>query len=88
MKTILKKLYYGTLNPDDIILNEDNEYRELNEQIVKLMEEIKHQIGEEKFKGITELMELSTESNALETENSFNYGFKYGAIMMMEILLD
>ena len=86
MKTIIKKLYYGTLNPDDIILNEDKEYKKLNDQIINLMEKIKNEIGEENYNRISELAEVYAESNALEAENSFIYGFKYGAILMMEIL--
>lgn len=87
MKSLIKMLYYGTLNPDDIILKEDKKYQKLSEETLAVMEKIKKEFGEEKFERISELMELTTESNSLESENSFTFGFRYGAIMMIEILL-
>jgi phage pi2 protein 07 len=88
MKSLIKTLYYGTLNPDDKILKEDKEYQKLSDQILIIMEKLKKESSDEKFKSITELMDLTSESNSLETENAFLHGFRYGALIMMEILSD
>lgn len=37
---------------------------------------------------VTNLLELHTESGALEVADSFAYGFKYGVLIMMEVLRD
>lgn len=88
MNSIIKKLYYGTLNPDNNVLKEGNEYEKINEQIVKLLEEIKNETDEKIFKKITEVMELYMDSNNLENENAFLHGFKCGANLLLEILAD
>jgi hypothetical protein len=88
MESIIKKLYYGSLNPDELVLKKEPEFQKLNEQVVMLLDKIKNTVSEEEFKNITELMEITTETNALETANAFSFGFKYGAVMMTEILKD
>ncbi|BCJ94428.1 hypothetical protein acsn021_19970 [Anaerocolumna cellulosilytica] len=86
MESIIKKLYYGSLNPDEWIIKKEPEYQKLNEQIVILLDKLKQLTNQEIFENISELMEITTETNSLETAHSFSFGFKYGAIMMMEIL--
>ncbi|BCJ92582.1 hypothetical protein acsn021_01510 [Anaerocolumna cellulosilytica] len=88
MKSLIKTIYYGTLNPDDKVLKEDEEYQKLSEQILIIMEKLKKESSNENFKSITELMEITIESNSLESENAFLHGFRYGALIMMEILSD
>ncbi|MGB8451783.1 MAG: DUF6809 family protein [Anaerocolumna sp.] len=88
MNSILKKLYYSNLNPDEVLYAKDTEYRKLNDQLIEVMELLKQKVTEEDYKVITNLMEIHTESGALEATNAFVYGFKYGALIMIEVLKD
>jgi hypothetical protein len=88
MESILKKLYYGNLSRDEIFYANDPEYRNLNEKVIEVMELLKKKVTEEDYKTITKLIELHTESGALETADAFVYGFKYGTLIMLEVLQD
>ena len=52
------------------------------------MELLEKRVPEEDYKTIIKLMELHTESAALETADAFVGGFKYGALMMIGVLKD
>ncbi len=52
------------------------------------MESLEKKVSEEDYKAIMKLMELNTESVALETADAFECGFKYGALIMIEVLKD
>lgn len=88
MDSILKKLYYGYLNRDQFFYNKDSEYRNINNKITKVMESLEKKVPEEDYKTIIKLIELHTESVALETADAFECGFKYGALIMLDILKD
>ncbi len=88
MDSILKNLYYGKFNLDEIIYSNDPEYRKLCDQAIEVMELIKKNVPEEDYKIITELMEIHNEISAFEVADAFEYGFKYGSLIMMEVLTD
>jgi hypothetical protein len=88
MKSILKKLYYSNLSPDENLYNEDSEYLKLNDQIVENIELLKRKVSDEDFKIITTLLELHTAAGSLDTANSFVNGFKYGSLIMLEVMND
>jgi hypothetical protein len=82
---MLKNLYYGKLNLDQIIYN-NPEYRKLNDQVVEILNDLKTKLTQEEYSNITKLLDIITESGSLEVANTFEYGFKYGALTMIEIL--
>lgn len=86
MESFLRNLYYGNINPEETMSINTPKYRELSNNILQQLEDIKNGIGEQEYIKIIKLTEISTEANALETANAFVHGFKYGATMMMEIL--
>ena len=88
MESIIKKLYYGDLGRDQLLCAKDPEYRNLNNKVMKVMELLEEKVPEEDYKTIVKLMELHTGSAALETADAFVSGFKYGALIMMELLKD
>lgn len=88
MISILKKLYYSNFNSDEFLYTKDPEYLRINDQVIEAIKELKEIMPEEDFKKVTDLLELHTESGALEVADSFVYGFKYGALIMMEVLKD
>ena len=88
MESLLKKLYYGYLSRDQFFYDKNPEYRNLNDKVIKVMELLEKKVSAEDYKTIIKLMELHTESVALETEDAFECGFKYGALIMIEVLND
>ena len=88
MKSILKNLYYGNFNLDEIIYTNDPDYLKISKQALEVLEMLKKNVPEEDYKIITNLLELHTELDALETASAFEYGFKYGSLIMMEVLKD
>jgi|GEM_PF-1160107 hypothetical protein len=86
MESFLKNLYYGNINPEETMSISDPKFRELNHNVLKQLEDLKDSLDEQEYKKIIKLSEINSEANALETVNAFTHGFKYGAIMMMEIL--
>ncbi|WFR58894.1 hypothetical protein QA584_07380 [Anaerocolumna sp. AGMB13025] len=88
MESILKKLYYAYLNRDQFFYDKNPEYRNINNKAIKVMESLENKVSEEDYKTIMKLMELHTETVALETADAFECGFKYGALIMIEVLKD
>lgn len=87
MKSILKNLYYGKLNVDQLIYK-NQEYRKLNNQVVEILNDLKTKLTQEEYSNIIKLLDIITESGSLEVANTFEYGFRYGALTMIEILVD
>ncbi len=86
MESILKKLYYSYLSRDQFFYNENLEYRSINEKAIEVMKLLEKKVLEEDYKTVEELVELHTASVAIETEDAFECGFRYGALVMLEIL--
>ena len=87
MKSILNNLYYGKLNVDQLIYK-NPEYRKLNNQVVEILNDLKTKLSQEEYSNIIKLLDIITESGSLEVANTFEYGFRYGALTMIEILVD
>lgn len=88
MESILKELYNTYLNQDQFFYDKTPEYRRINDKTIKVVESLEKKISEEDYKTIMKLMELHTEAVALETADAFECGFKYGALIMIEVLKD
>lgn len=88
MESILKKLCYGKFNLDEVIYSKDPEYHRLNNKAIEARELLKKKVSDEDYKIITDLLELHNEIGAFEVADAFKYGFKYGSLIMMEVLSD
>jgi hypothetical protein len=88
MESILKKIYYAYLNRDQFFYDKNPEYGSINDKAIEVMNSLKKKVSEEDYKTIIQLMELHTETIALETADAFECGFKYGALIMIEVLKD
>ena len=88
MDSILKNLYYSNFNRDEIIYAKNPDYRKISNQVIEVMNLLKERVTEADFKIITDLMELNDELGSLEVTNAFEYGFKYGTLIMIEVLTD
>lgn len=88
MDSILKKLYYGRFNLDEVIDSKEPEYLKLCNKALEVMELLRKNLSDENYKTITDLLDLHNEINAFEVAGAFRYGFKSGSLIMMEIFTD
>lgn len=85
MKSILEELYDGKIFPEEQIVPKDHNYRPLNEKISELLEEWKKKLSEDDYYQLESFLELCSESSSMEASESFVYGFKLGALIMVEV---
>lgn len=86
MKTILKELYEGNIYPDELIVSKDPEYRPLNKRISDVLAMWKKKLSEDDYNQLKTLLDLRSESSSMEASESFMYGFRLGALIMIEVL--
>lgn len=86
MKTILEELFDGYIFPAELIVPQNPEYWALNQKTAGLKETWQKKLSEDEYQALQTLLELHCQSMALEISASFEYGFKLGAMIMMEVL--
>jgi hypothetical protein len=85
MKTILEELYDGQIFPDELIVPKNPAYRQLNKEISALKETWQKKLSETDYQSLESLLQLYCQSDALEAAASFVFGFKLGALVMLEV---
>lgn len=86
---MIKAFYYGQPNPCDSFFPDKNTYSKMlneHEQQCKAFEDELMKIDPEFKKRFRRLMENGAGINYLETDEMFVHGFRYGALMMLDIL--
>ena len=86
MKPILEELHAGNITPDELILPKDPQYRPVNQKISESMKIWQTKLAETDFQQLETLLDLRDQSSAMETSAAFAYGFKPGALIMIEVL--
>ena len=86
MKTILEELYNSHLFPAERIVPQNPEYRPINRKISGIKETLQEKLPAEDYQALEELLDLYCDSSVLEACASFEYGFKLGALMMLEVM--
>jgi hypothetical protein len=86
MKSILKALYGGSILPVEMNAPEGPEYRQINQKLDELKEGWQKKLGEEDGKLLDTILDLCHVADSLEVTASFEYGFRLGAALMVEVL--
>ncbi len=86
MKPFLEELFYGRIYPFEGIVPQDPEYRPLNQKISGIKKTLQARLSVEDYKALEGLLDLGCDSGVMETYASFEYGFKLGALVMLEVL--
>lgn len=86
MRSILEELYDGNIYPDELIISKDPEYRPLNKRISDMLAMWKNKFSEDDYNQLENLLDLCSQSSSMEASESFIYGFRLGALIMMEVL--
>jgi hypothetical protein len=80
----LEELYYGHIRPFERIVHQDPDHP-LNRKISDLKLALQEKLPAEDVQSLEELVDLCCDWGVLESAVSFEYGFKLGALMMLEI---
>jgi hypothetical protein len=86
MKPILEELHAGNITPDELIVSQDPQYRPVNQKIAASMKIWQTKLAEADYQQLEALLDLRDQSSAMETSAAFAYGFKLGALIMIEVL--
>ena len=86
MKPILEELYLGRLYPLEQIVPQDPEFHTVNEKRSSLMEILETRLPAEDYQTVEELLDVDCNISVMEAYASFEYGFKLGALMMLEVM--
>ena len=85
MKTILEELYAGKIYPDELIVSKNPDYDPLSKEISCTLEIWKNKLSDDNYKELEKLLDLRSRSDSMHAEASFMYGFKFGAMLMVEV---
>jgi hypothetical protein len=88
MKSILEELFYGHLGPFERIVPQDPQYRPLNQKISGIKQTLQEKLPAADYQTLEEMLDLYCDSGVLESAASFEYGFKLGALIMLEVLIE
>ena len=85
-KCLLEQLYDGEFFPAEQILSTDPDYRPTCKKVSEKMKWLSSRMGDEEKKHLDELAELIAIRGSMDSYASFAYGFRYGALLMLEVL--
>ncbi|QUL53339.1 hypothetical protein KDC22_23465 [Paenibacillus tritici] len=86
MRSLLEKLYHGSLHPNENVIPTDPQYTILNKRISEIIETWKGQLSEEEFDELEAFLDLYAQAHGMELASIFKYGFRLGAGIMVEVL--
>lgn len=85
MNSILQGLYDGEIFPDEQIVPKDPEYRSMSKKLGEQKAYFKQKLSEEDSKKFEEFDDLYCQTRSMDSEASFMYGFRLGAMLMIEV---
>ncbi len=88
MKSILRRLYNGEINPYESISVTSKEYNEVNGKIQAEKGYFKQHMSEDDFERLIGLENLYTDASGMETEKAFGEGFGLGLLLMVEVMAE
>lgn len=86
MKTILEALYRGQINPDEMIVPSQPEYRSLSRQVSAQTLQWRERLGEEAFRELEGYFDLCDSASSVHVEAAFLHGFRLGANLLIEVM--
>lgn len=86
MKSILEELFDGNVNPVELIIPKNPEYRPLNRKISDAILMWRDKLSENDFQELEELLDLRSQADSMYAEASFMYGFKLASWIMIEVM--
>lgn len=88
MKSLLQSLFDGEISPEELILPKDPKYQSLNQKISDEKKYFENMLSEEDNQRFIELDDFFCHRCLMESEASFMYGFRLGAMLMVEVFME
>ena len=85
-KSLIEQLYEGSFSPCEHILSRDPEYRPTCREADQVHQALRKRLGEEDQKRLDQLHDLDMHICSMEACACFSNGFRYGALLMLEIV--
>lgn len=85
VKSILEELYNGSVYPAERICPTDPEYRPVNNEIGEIKKYFKNKMSEKDLKLFEKLENLYCQSSSIELTETFVYGFRLAALVIIEV---
>jgi hypothetical protein len=86
MKPILEELYLGRLYPLEQIVPQDPEFHSVNQKKSDLVKILETKLSAEDDQTLEDLLDVDCQISVMEAYASFEYGVKFGVLMMLEVL--
>ncbi|WP_018751736.1 DUF6809 family protein [Paenibacillus sanguinis] len=84
--SLLESLYHGNLLPQEQIVPQDPQYRELTRELSSAMIVWKKKLSSADFADLEALIDLQQQVQGIEMAEAFTQGFRLGAGLMVEVL--
>ena len=84
-ESILNDLYYGRINPWERPCVCTHEFKEISKKIIGIEGYFRNLLSPEEFARLEELLELRGQAESIEIANVFEYAFRTGALMMIDV---
>lgn len=85
-KSILERLYDGELFPPDSLLSDDPAYRAACGRADRESTYLMSRLNDEDKRHLDELIDITGEMDSLTADANFTFGFRVGALLMLELL--
>jgi len=88
MRTRLKDLYYGNINPNEKTFEPKSEFSISCSRMAGAENKLRERINEEEKKLLSEILDASAQMTGIELTNMFVDGFRLGARLVIEVFCD
>ncbi|XID91668.1 DUF6809 family protein [Paenibacillaceae bacterium WGS1546] len=86
MNSVLQALYNGDLCPVGEIVPKKPAYREIGRKITEELGVWRKRLTEDEYNQLESLLDLRVQTIEMDLAASFEYGFKLGASLMIEVM--
>lgn len=84
--SILEQIFYGEFFPNELIRSDDPDYLPTNKRIEDETKRLAGSLNDEEQKRLQSLVDLLTTVNDMDTCAGFSFGFRYGMLLMHELI--
>ncbi len=82
--TLLEDLWYGNVNPNEVILTENRRYKHLLSLMGRNRDELCETLTDKQQETLEKYDEAMNEMHSLAEAEAFSYGFRLGVRLMVE----
>jgi len=86
MKSILEELYFGDISPNEMDFDRDSNYGKALKTATDNEENLLEVLNIPEKAMLIDLLSAQSEIDGITAVENFSYGFKLGAMLMVEVL--